>query len=69
MTKLEKLNNGFTAVFRHSNGARCVAYHIYGTGSLCSVELYHKGKKTPYALKYISYASEAINYVNALGFK
>lgn len=66
MNDLEKLNKGLPIVFRFTNGNRGEVNHVYGTGSLYSIELYYKGQRKPYYMRYVSHASEAITYLQGL---
>jgi hypothetical protein len=45
MNKLERLNNGSSAVFKHDDGSRCIVQHTYGTVCTYSVTIYAKSKR------------------------
>lgn len=68
MTKLELLNTWHNVTLRHSNGQRCIIEPIHGTNSF-SIDLYHKGKRMWFYHTSVKYASEALKYVNGLGYK
>jgi hypothetical protein len=69
MIKLERLNNGLSAMFRQDNGSRCIVQHVYGTTCTYNITMYAKGKRLPYYGTQRSHASDAVKYVNGLGFK
>jgi hypothetical protein len=66
MNKLERLNNGSSAVFKHDNGTRCIVQHVYGNVCTYSVTIYAKSKRSPCYGTHQSRASDAIKYVNGL---